>query len=55
VKRWFVVAAALALAAAAFAVLAQRRSAPGGPPMDSIDDASRERLEQVLRQEEEKP
>ena len=53
-KRWLVVAAAVVLAAAAFAVLVQREPAPGGPPLDDIDDASRERLEDVLREEGER-
>jgi hypothetical protein len=52
VKRWLVVAAALVLAAAALLVLVRRQPPPGGPPMDRIDDASRQRLEQVLRDEE---
>jgi hypothetical protein len=51
VKRWLVVAAALALAALAFALLLRREPSPGGPPMDEIDDASRTRLDQVLREE----
>jgi hypothetical protein len=54
VKRWLVVAAVVAFAAAAIAVLVGRRAPPGGPAMDEIDDASRERLEQVLRQEEDR-
>jgi hypothetical protein len=51
VKRWLVVAVALALAAGAFFALVKREPAPGGPPLDEIDDASRQRLEQVLREE----
>jgi hypothetical protein len=52
VKRWLVVAAALALAAAALLVLVSRAPSPGGPPLDRIDDASRERLQDVLRGED---
>jgi hypothetical protein len=54
VKRWLVVAVALALAAGAFFALVQREPDPGGPPLDRIGDASRERLEQVLRKEAER-
>jgi hypothetical protein len=54
VKRWLVVAAAVLLAAGAFAVLVQREPSPGGPPLDDIDDASRARLEEVLREEGER-
>ena len=50
-KRWLVVAAALALAALAFALLVRREPSVGGPPMEQIDDASRARLEEVLREE----
>lgn len=50
-KRWLVVAAAVALAAVAFASLVWREAPLGGPPMEAIDDASRARLEQVLREE----
>jgi hypothetical protein len=51
VKRWLLVALALALALAAFALLVRRDPPLGGPPMEQIDDASRARLEQVLREE----
>lgn len=53
-KRWLVVAVALALAAGAFLVLVQREPSAGGPPLDEIDDASRERLERLLREEDER-
>ena len=48
--RWIVVAACGALAAAALWFLVLRPPAPGGPPLDAIDDASREQLEEILRQ-----
>jgi hypothetical protein len=51
VKRWLVVAAALALAALAFGLLVRRGPPVGGSPLEEIDDASRARLEQVLREE----
>jgi hypothetical protein len=51
VKRWLVVAAAVALAALAFVLIARREPSPGGPPMDQIDAESRARLEKVLREE----
>ncbi len=51
-KRWLLVAAALALALAAFHVLVSREPPPGAPPMYRIDDGSRERLEQLLREED---
>jgi hypothetical protein len=58
VKRWLVLGIALALAAAALAAivgeLGRRGPSTGGPPMDQIDAASRQRLEQVLRQEDER-
>jgi hypothetical protein len=54
VKRWLVVAVALALAAGALFALLQREPSPGGPPLDQVDDASRQRLEQVLREEGER-
>ena len=50
-KRWLVVAAALALAALAFVLVLRREPPAGGPPMEQIDDASRARLDQVLREE----
>jgi hypothetical protein len=49
--RWLVVAAALALSAAALWFLVLREPSTGGPPMDHIDDASREQLEELLRRE----
>jgi hypothetical protein len=52
VKRWLVVAAALALAAGAFLFLATREPPSGGPPLEHIDEASRARLEQLLREPE---
>jgi hypothetical protein len=55
-RRWLVFALALVIAAGAFWVLlqsgSQRRAAQGTPPMDDIGDASRVRLEQVLRDAE---
>jgi hypothetical protein len=51
VKRWLVVAAAVALAALAFVLIVRREPTPGGPPMDQIDAESRARLEKVLREE----
>ena len=41
VKRWLVVAAALALAALAFVLVLRREPPAGGPPIEQIDDASR--------------
>lgn len=52
--RWLLVAVALALAAGAFLVVVQREPSPGGPPLDDVDDASRERLERLLREEGER-
>jgi len=51
VKRWLFAAAAIALAALAFALLVRPEPPVGGPPMEEIDDASRARLEEVLREE----
>jgi hypothetical protein len=52
--RWIVVAAALAIAAAAVWFLFLRPPDVGGPPLDSIDDASRTQLEEILRKGEAK-
>ena len=52
--RWIVVAACGALAAAALWFLVLRPPPTGGPPLDSIDDASRAQLEEILRKEAEK-
>jgi hypothetical protein len=63
VKRWLVLGIALALAAAALAAIvgglaprgpSTRGPSTGGRPLDQIDAASRQRLEQVLRQEDER-
>jgi len=51
-RRWLVFALALLVAGGAFWVLLRsgpERRAAQEPPMDAIDDASRVRLEQVLR------
>jgi hypothetical protein len=52
--RWIVVAAALAIAAAVVWQLLLRPPEMGGPPLDSIDDASRAQLEEILRKEGER-
>jgi hypothetical protein len=49
--RWLVVAACLALAAAALWAFFLREPPTGGPPLDAIDDSSREQLEELLRKE----
>ena len=49
--RWLVVAACGALAAAAVWFFLLRPPSIGGPPLDSIDDASRNQLEELLRKE----
>ncbi len=55
-RRWVVLTLALGIAAIAFYFLAtvgsQGPVASGPPPLDDIDDASRLRLEQVLRDAE---
>ena len=48
-KRWVFVAAALIAAALAFASLRGRPA----PPEETIDDASKQALREILRQEEE--
>ena len=48
-KRWLLVAAALVLAALAAVVVLRPGDAP--PATDDIDDASREALERVIREE----
>jgi hypothetical protein len=48
VTRWLALALGLGAAALAVWALASRR--PPAPPLDDIDDASRARLEQVLRE-----
>jgi hypothetical protein len=50
VRRWLAVALGLVLAGVALWVLARARSDHG--PHDEIDDGSRQRLEQVLREPE---
>jgi hypothetical protein len=50
--RWIVVAAALAIAAVAVWFLFLRPPDVGGPPLDSIDDASRTQLEEILKKGE---
>jgi hypothetical protein len=47
VTRWLALSLGLGAAALAIWGLASRR--PPAPPLDDIDDASRARLEQVLR------
>jgi hypothetical protein len=49
VKRWLLLALAAAVVAAALWLLAGR-DGPGGPPLDQIDDASRAKLRDVLRE-----
>jgi len=49
VKRWVFVAAAVIAAALAFASLRGRPA----PPEEEIDDASKQALGEILRQEEE--
>jgi hypothetical protein len=51
VKRWLALSLGLGAAALALLALFGRRPAP---PLDDIDDASRARLEQVLRDAETK-
>jgi hypothetical protein len=50
VKRWLLVALAAGLLAAALWQLGGREPRGGGPPLDQIDDASREKLREVLRE-----
>jgi hypothetical protein len=52
VTRWLAVSLGLGAAALAVWALASRRPAP---PLDDIDDASRARLEQVLRDADAQP
>lgn len=47
--RWIGIALALGLAALAFALLVQRDEAPPVAAQPDIDDASRAKLEEVLR------
>jgi hypothetical protein len=56
-RRWWLLPLALGLAAAATFVLVRGLSFQdtGEPPLDHIDDASRERLERVLREAENVP
>jgi len=49
VKRWIIVAAVVIAAALAFASLRQRAT----PAEEEIDDASKQALDEILRQEEE--
>jgi hypothetical protein len=51
VRRWIYLAAALLAAGVAFAVLRDRAPAPAAH--DEIDDASKEALREILRQEDE--
>ena len=56
--RLVIVTAGVGLAVAAFLALASERRSEGvaaGPPLDAIDDDSRARLEQVLRDAEAEP
>jgi len=54
VKRWLLLALALGVLAVALVRLAGRGSErAGGPPMEQIDDASREKLRDVLRESRE--
>jgi hypothetical protein len=51
VKRWLLLALALALLAFALVRVSGRGSErAGAPPMDRIDDASRQKLRDVLRE-----
>jgi hypothetical protein len=50
VKRWLLVALAAGLLAAALWHLGVGEPRGGGPPLDQIDDASREKLREVLRE-----
>jgi hypothetical protein len=52
-KRWLVLTLGLAVAATALYVLAGGGSGGGtAPPLDEIDEASKQRLDRVLREEE---
>jgi hypothetical protein len=50
VKRWLLVALGLAALIVALAEWSGRRAEPAGPPLDAIDEPSRERLRDVLRE-----
>lgn len=51
VKRWLLLALALGLLAFALLRAGERGpGAAGGPPLDRIDEASREKLREVLRE-----
>jgi hypothetical protein len=52
VRRWIFLAAALLGAGLVFATLRERSPAPA-PDADEIDEASKEALREILRQEEE--
>ena len=51
-KSWLILLIGLAIAAGAAYVLLGGRGAPVAPPLDDIDEASRARLERVLRESE---
>jgi hypothetical protein len=51
VKRWLLLGLALGLLALAlFRAAGREPEAAGGPPLDQIDEASREKLREVLRE-----